>query len=381
MALGGPAPDAPKATIVLDHAAQQFSPSFRRASCSDSIRVEVLYGADNRSGHHDINFARDIQWDVDLHSGYSWRVPGGEGVVWARNAWKILSEMNPSVIVCFGWRTHVARLAFLWAVVNSTPVLLYGDSTWQSSDRPHMRRLRPLILRCLFRLASGAVSTGTFNREFYILHGMHPQVIYPGVCPVDVESFRAARGASAIEDCPVIGFAGKFIPRKGAAELIDALALLSDERWQAHLIGDGLLRDQLVHQVAHHGLTERVQFAGFVNTAAMPAALAKCDILVVPSTRDLRVLVAAEAMAAGCVVVVSSNTAVWGPGDLIEDRVTGRVYRSGEPAELAAVLKELLNDPEMRQRLRCSSMERAEQFGPESFTTTLEQAIAGALSF
>lgn len=370
----------PKVLLVLDHPAQQFVAAFRRTAKSTRLDLALLYWTDNPNGHYDEHFAREIQWDIDLHSGYVWHVPAHRGLRKAFNTWKLLDDLDPSIVLCFGWSTAVARLGLLWSIRSSTPVLLYGDSTWQSNHGSRLAFLRPIVLKLLFHLVDGALSTGTYNRDFYILHGLHPQGIHPGVCPVDVEAYRSARPNLLDTNHPTIGFAGKFIPRKGVAELLDALALLKDNSsWRARLIGDGPLRDTLMAQVDRLGLTDRVEFTGFVNTAAMPAALASCDIVVVPSSQDLRVLVAAEAMAAGCTVVVSSKTAVWGPGDLVEDRVTGLVYQSGDPASLAYSLRTLLEDQAMRDQLRAAGTERAERFGPEAFTATLERAIERTL--
>jgi glycosyltransferase involved in cell wall biosynthesis len=174
-----------------------------------------------------------------------------------------------------------------------------------------------------------------------------------------------------------IGFAGKLIPRKGVDELLHALARANDDgRWHARIIGDGPERDQLEKLSDELGIVKRVRFVGFRNTSEMPHELASCDIVVVPSRRDMRVLVVAEAMAAGAVVVASSNTAVWGRGDLLEDGVTGRVYRSGDPAHLAEVLKELIADPDRRAMLRAAGAERALGQGPDAFVAGLERAAA-----
>ncbi len=71
-------------------------------------------------------------------------------------------------------------------------------------------------------------------------------------------------------------------------------------------------------------------------------------------------------MAAGAAVIVSDATALWGPGDLIEDGVTGLVYRSGQPAMLARQLERLLDDPALLDRLQRAGAERSARFGPVS---------------
>ena len=116
------------------------------------------------------------------------------------------------------------------------------------------------------------------------------------------------------------------------------------------MVGDGPLRPELRALVAELGLGERVTFRKFANTTEMPKLLAGVDVMVVPSRLDMRALVTIEAMAAGAAVIVSDAIAVWGAGDLIEDGVTGLVYRFGQPTMLAKQLGRLL-DPALLDRL------------------------------
>jgi glycosyltransferase involved in cell wall biosynthesis len=109
--------------------------------------------------------------------------------------------------------------------------------------------------------------------------------------------------------------------------------------------------------------------------AIPPKLLAGFDVVVVPSRRDMRTLVTIEAMAAGAAVIVSDATAVWGPGDLIQDGVTGFVYRSGEPTMLAGQLGRLLQDRLLLDRLRRRGAEQAEGFGPAAFARTTKDAV------
>ena len=122
------------------------------------------------------------------------------------------------------------------------------------------------------------------------------------------------------------------------------------------------------------GVDDRVSFSGFANVSEIRGLLAGFDVVVVPSRLDRRTLVTIEAMAAGAAVIVSDATAVWGPGDLIEDGVTGLLYPSGDPSALASQLCRLLNDRELLDRLQRDGKERAARFGPESFAATMAKA-------
>jgi glycosyltransferase involved in cell wall biosynthesis len=369
--------------LVIDHPAQHFVRAFQLLAAEAGLWVRVCYGATPERGF-DSGFARAVSWDVDLLEGYHWSSPGSgrTAAAWLAREFR---TSRPDIVLCYGWATPIARAAIAYCVAARIPLLIYGDTTWQHSSSGRRSLARSAALNLLFRRCAGAVSTGTFNREFYIRHGMDPRRIWPGVCPVDTEAFEVARAGRSLPG-PAngelrIGFAGKLIARKGVDELLRAAALLPTERaWSVTVVGDGPLLPGLRALAAGLGLGERVTFRGFANTSEMPKLLASFDVVVVPSRLDMRVLVTIEAMATGAATIVSDATAVWGPGDLVEDGVTGLVYRSGQPAMLARQLRCLLNDPALLHRLQRDGAERSARFGPAEFARTVRDAAAACLS-
>jgi glycosyltransferase involved in cell wall biosynthesis len=371
----------------MDHPAQQFASGLRELALYGDIELHVFYRSVSKR-FHDRGFDREISWDVDLLDGYHAHYPstGASAISSARWFRKEVRSIKPDVIICYGWASRIARLALLQGLTSRVPILLYGDSTWQHSSRGRHRLIRPVVLRALLRACAGAVSTGAFNREFYILHGMRPDRIFAGVCPADVDTFGAARKAGRAADeysrAPLrIGFAGKLIPRKGADVLIEASALLPKEiPWSATIVGDGPLASDLKALAIRLGVGDRVFFSGFANTTEMPKILAEFDVLVVPSRLDMRVLITIEAIAAGAVVVVSSATAVWGQGDLIQDGVTGLVYASGDPVDLSRHLRLLMEDRDLLATIRENGCRRVTEFGPEAFAKSMAAAARDVVS-
>jgi glycosyltransferase involved in cell wall biosynthesis len=285
-----------------------------------------------------------------------------------------LRALSPDVVVCFGWASPAAFLTIPWCLWTGTPIIFYGDTSWRDTSKSARLWLRNAALSVVFRFAAGALSTGAFNREFYIYHGIHPRRIVDSVYPIDVASYAAARGQRRKSGF-VIGFAGKLIARKGVDELLQALHLIANESsWEARVIGDGEESERLRVLATDLAIANRVEFRGFRNTSEMPSELASCDLVVVPSKHDNRGMIAAEAMSAGAAVIVSSNTGVWGRGDLVQDGLSGRVYRSGDPSELATIIKQLLHDPAALSSLQDEGARRATEHGPDSFTKALEQA-------
>ena len=372
--------------LVMDHPAQQFARALRLLAAEAGIQLHVYYWSVAET-YYDAGFERSISWDIDLLGGYGWSASPAELPVARRLAWLAgqLRKSRPDVVVCYGWASPIARASILYCAVSRARLLLYGDTTWQHASRDRHRIGRSLALRTLMRLSDGAVSTGTFNREFYIRHGMHPRHIWPGVCPADTTVFGHARagrfhvvgdGGSGLR----IGFAGKLTARKGVDELLRACALLPRDRaWSLTVVGDGPMMADLQALAERLDIGTRVTFRGFANTSEMPKLLASFDVLAVPSRFDMRVLVAIEAMAAGAAIVVSDATAIWGPGDLVADGVTGLVYRSGDPAALTRQLGRLLDDPDLVTRLSAEGARRAAGYGPDSFARTVASSVRACL--
>lgn len=383
--LPGPRQDGvPRLAVVLDHPAQHFSPALRLLDHDARLEVRVFYWRADVSELVDEGFDQRVSWDIDLLAGYDWTAPDRHGLRGTQQLTRALQSFGPDVVLAFGWATPVSRLGLLWSLLSRTPAFLYGDSTWQGGRRSMRAAVRALLLRVLFKLVAGALSSGTFNREFYIRYGMHPSRIRNGIYPADVEYYRshadraAAREHHGVaEDVFIIGYAGKLIARKGVDELLRAAVLLpEDKAWEVIIVGDGPQREELERLVEDLGVTGRVRFLGFQNQSSMPGLLGMCDVVVVPSYRDMRVLVCVEAMAAGAAVVVSSGTAVWGNGDLIEHGRTGLVYRSGNARALASHLHLSMRNQGLLKELRVNGAIAADNHSAEAFRDRVVAAFA-----
>jgi glycosyltransferase involved in cell wall biosynthesis len=366
--------------FVIDHPAQHFSPGLAAVEQHGVIHCVAVYWNDNRDGHFDKGFGQQVKWDIDLLQGYPSIATDPAQPTWRRSLTLLrwFARNRPRVVVIAGWAGPAARLAILWCKLARTPHYFEGDTTWQHTvdgSRPPWHRA--LVLRALF-LGSSAIATGTFNREFYILHGMHPSRIIDGVIPIDTTRFAAAREqrVPTAEGAPLtIGFAGKLIEQKGVGELLDAVAQIDPAiDWRLRIVGDGPLRGALEAQAVRLGIDDRVDFGGFVNQQDMPATFAAFDLFVAPSKWDLRILAVAEAMAAGAPVIVSDATGIWGAGDLVQHGTTGMVYESGDAAALARTIEGLARDPAQRAALRAAAAQRVEREGPQTFVTQLETA-------
>jgi glycosyltransferase involved in cell wall biosynthesis len=176
-------------------------------------------------------------------------------------------------------------------------------------------------------------------------------------------ALTAAAGGSALElpDQFLFTFA-TLEPRKGLDLLIAALARPEAPRLPLLVAGQpGWGGVDPLAEAASAGLPEgRVRLLGRVPDAELATLLHAATAVVVPSRAEGFGLPLLEAMAAGAPVVTSDDPALVEVGG-----GAAAVAPVGDDAALAALLCDVVNDPERRQRMSAAGLVRAEAFSWE----------------
>jgi glycosyltransferase involved in cell wall biosynthesis len=122
-----------------------------------------------------------------------------------------------------------------------------------------------------------------------------------------------------------------------------AVGLIAGEAWPG-----AEQRTATVRELARTlGVEDRVRMLGFRED--VQTVLGAADVVAVPSTApDPLPGAAIEAAAAGCAVIASAHG---GLPEIIREGRTGRLVAPGDPAALARVAAELIDQPELRARL------------------------------
>ena len=157
----------------------------------------------------------------------------------------------------------------------------------------------------------------------------------------------------------LILFVGQLRYYKGVEYLIRAMPQVNGRALLAG--GESTWRQaELVQLAASLGVAERVVFLG-QQESALPALYQACDIFALPSIERSEAfgIVQLEAMAAGRPVV--SCDVGTGVAWVNQHEVTGLVVPPRDPAQLAAALNRLLDDPALRERLGAAGRERVRQ--------------------
>lgn len=149
----------------------------------------------------------------------------------------------------------------------------------------------------------------------------------------------------------VIGYAGRLVPEKGIAVLLEACARLPFSGWTLRLLGDGPDRSRLAKLTVRLSISDRVQFLGRRPSTQTSSFYQTLNVLVLPSLSRPnwveqfgRVLV--EAMACGVPVIGSDSGEI---PNVIGD--AGLVTPEGDTAALSAALAALAGDPARQSEL------------------------------
>ncbi|MFF4349769.1 glycosyltransferase family 4 protein [Streptomyces sp. NPDC001530] len=176
----------------------------------------------------------------------------------------------------------------------------------------------------------------------------------------------------------VVVAAGRLVPVKRYDLLIEAFAVVAAEHpdWQLRIYGKGEQHDRLRQLIADLGLWNNVFLMG--AAAPMEAEWVKGSIGAAASNFEPFGMTIVEAMRCGLPVV--STDCPYGPGEIIEDGVDGRLVPVGDRDALGAALLELVRDDERRRRTGRAALENARRFAPGPVVEQAERLFAEAVS-
>ncbi len=141
-------------------------------------------------------------------------------------------------------------------------------------------------------------------------------------------------------------FAGRISREKGVGTLIESAALLKDIRFV--VAGEGPLLEDFREEAAGRGLAN-IEFVGYVKGDRLAGLLRGSGCVVVPSiSYENLPLSILEAFARGKPVVASDSG---GSPELVENGVTGYVFRPDDPASLADALEKTLAEESHRTEM------------------------------
>lgn len=391
-----PAPTGPKLAVVLSHATQYYSPWFRWMKSHAALNLRVFYLSDaGMKPALDEKFNTRFAWDTDLTSGYEWEIVPNR----ARNPNVLrFSGLNnpellpriaawaPEAVLVFGYNYNTHIKFILQAGAQHLPLIFRGDS--HLLGRGRLSWFKRFLLRSLYGRFSAVTYVGRSNIEYFRQLGVPAEKLF--FCPhaVDADHFSITKTeykekAVALRtklglrpETRVVLFAGKLIPLKQPHALLESFIQLGFSDTALVFVGDGEEKASLQARAASRPDVS-VHFLPFANQSEMPVLYRMADLFALPSSSETWGLSVNEAMHLGLPCLVSDHVGC--QADLVTDRETGWVFRSGDPVNLRSKLNEALAALEFdRHALRSAVLERISSYTYEQATAGLLQALAFA---
>lgn len=301
---------------------------------------------------------------------------------------RILARFRPDVV-----HTHSAKAGVLgrlaaWKLGVPAVVHTVHGAPLGPYDPWPLRELYRWSEWYAARHCHALISVADAMTDLVVAAGIAPRekctTIYSGmeVEPLlAAEQHRAAMRAhlGLAPEQVAVGKIARLFPLKGHADLIRAAGPLVRQFPQVRfvLVGDGILRGELMRQVEAAGLAGHFQFVGLVPPEQIPAYLGALDIVVHASLREGLPRALAQALVAGRPVVAYD---VDGAREVAIPGQTGFLVPPRWEA-LVEPLRTLLERPDLRRAWgRAGQSLFADRFRHETMTRQVRALYEGVLA-
>lgn len=255
-------------------------------------------------------------------------------VVYQPGLMKKIEQTRPDVLIGDGF-FQWTFFALLFTLRHRIPLVICYERTFHTER--NVQWLREQYRRVIVRFTAAMACNGILSKEYAQTLGMDTRKITTGQMAADVDNLVKATASVAASDReqlrrqwgnPDLVFlaVGKLNRRKGIAELLQAWALLEQERLGRYalvLVGSGPDEGNLKNLFNHLNL-KGVYFVGEVDYNDICRYYASADVLVMPTLEDNWSLVVPEAMACGLPVLCSKYNGCY--PELIEEGDNGWVF-------------------------------------------------------
>jgi glycosyltransferase involved in cell wall biosynthesis len=219
--------------------------------------------------------------------------------------------------------------------------------------------------RFFVRFVDGAVSASRYNaQQVHQRYGIDPVVVYNGVDlslfgpegTGDAEVLARHGLERSSPESPALLYAGRLVRWKGVEYLLKALPTLRPSNTRLWIAGEGPYEQTLQTMARDLGIEDRVHFLGRLEQSDLAALYRSCALLVATSfVNETFGMALCEAMACGTAVVASD---FGGFREVVEEGVTGLLFRPQDPGDLALRVNRLLADPALAREMGEAGRER-----------------------
>ncbi len=276
-----------------------------------------------------------------------------------RRMLRLAEDLRPDIIHAlstqYPYSTAAALLRHRYPVLLTAFGIFENEISYYRRDMPASERIFSYLFHSLFILNERYVLSRVPNivvdapsiRD--LIRRSSKSAIFVVPAGLNIRSLESDSSRLPAEESPDIVFVNNLTWLKGADLLVSALprvvSAIPDLR--VFIGGTGPQETELRRLVQAFRIGRNVRFTGYVSDAEKYAFYRSSKVVVIPSRWDCQPSALFEAAALGRPVIASDTS---NPG-VLQDGITGMVFRSGDAADLAAKILLLLADEERRERM------------------------------
>jgi glycosyltransferase involved in cell wall biosynthesis len=291
------------------------------------------------------------------------------------------STLRPDVVHAHYWMSALAAVdagARLDVPVAVTYHALGLEKRRHQGDADTSPTERCDIEAWLAGACDHVIATSRAERATMLDFGADPARVTVIPCGVDLGRFRPARTAG--RDGPRVVCVSRLVPRKGIAEVIEAVAGLDGVELviaggpRAAMLDDDPYARELIALIERLGANERIRLTGGIERDEVPDLMHTADVVCCTPWYEPFGMVAVEAMACGVPTVA---TAVGGLAETVVHGGTGLHVQPRRPEMIRRAVATILDDPRRAAAMGVASVIRAAEFGWPRIAAMTYSVLAG----
>lgn len=272
-------------------------------------------------------------------------------------------KSNRPDVIC----SHIDLMGYATII----PARLYGIKLTVSEHSNHQNEKITLPKRFLwnflYRYPDAVTILTKFDLPFFENKNKNV-VVMPNPCsfePIDDLTLEREKIILAVGDL------NRYY-HKGFDNLIDVVTSIfkNNSEWHLKIVGDGKEGKKILeNQIKKNGIENRVTFTGFRKD--VHEIMKESEIFVLSSKSEGLPMVLLEAMSQGMVCV--SYDCISGPSEIITNNVDGILVKDQDKNEMINQLGNLVNNQQLRERIRSNTPKSLEKFSLEKVGSKWEE--------
>lgn len=300
--------------------------------------------------------------------------------------WRLIFTIvkyQPRAVFFCHYQEYKIFLAALMVRCLGFTAFTMNDSKFDDYSRDLWRE----VLKALFFVPyHGALAASRRSADYLRFLGVPANRIVQGYDAISISRIRKLAGSEpAPGGCAFaerhFTIVARLLPKKNIATALEAFAAFAaraERSRQLVICGAGPLEGELKLQAIKLGISELVEFKGFVQTEEVCRTLATTLALVLPSVEEQFGQVIPEALAMGVPVIISDNCGA--RDNLVETGVNGFVLEAKNHKGLAYFMNVLSAEEDLWRKMSQSCGTFAERGDVSSFVAGVRELMNGATS-